>query len=114
MTSYILEMSIDIDSHRPYGPKVENALKKMGEQIIDCLLPLGFENRIRGISLYHPDEECEVRGIDFAAWSLQPCVVAAEFRQVPFLVQAVQAIAGLFDNPEGFSVSCRLLSLKPR
>ena len=109
---YIIEIEVSIDSRRPYSDKIAKALEDIQEQFFSCLIPLGFEGRSRGVNLYHPDEECEMRGIDFAARTFRVGIVADELRQVPFLIQLVQALCGLFDQPDGFSVSSRLFSFR--
>lgn len=105
---FLLEMSITIDPHRPEGKTADKICNDIAQKMVDVLLPLGFECR-RNTYWYHPDEECEMRGIDFQALDIQVGIVAGEFRQLPPLAQIVQALASLYDEPGGVSCSSRIL-----
>lgn len=112
MAMFLLEMSIIIDPHRPEGKTTDKICNDIAQRIVDVLLPLGFECR-RNTHWYHPDEESEMRGIDFQALDVQAGLVVDEFRQLPPLVQIVQALSSLYDEPGGISCSSRILRAEP-
>ena len=109
---FLLEMSITVDPHCAAGKNADNICNEIAQKIVDVLLPLGFECR-RNTRWYHPDEESEMRGIDFQALDVQAGLVVDEFRQLPPLVQIVQALSSLYDEPGGTSCSSRILRAEP-
>lgn len=96
---FLLEISIIIDPHRTEGKITDSICNDIAQIIIDVLLPLGFECK-RNTHWYHPDEECEMRGIYFQALGIQAGIVVDEFRQLPPLVQIAQALSSLYDKPD--------------
>lgn len=109
---FLLEMSITIDPHCTEGKNADNICNEYAQKIVDVLLPLGFECK-RNTHWYHPDEECEMRGIYFQALDVQAGIVTDEFRKLPSLAQLVQALASLYDDPAGVSCSSRILRAEP-
>ncbi|MCG0325446.1 hypothetical protein L4X33_15255 [Phocaeicola vulgatus] len=109
---FLLEISIIIDPHRTEGKITDSICNDIAQKIIDVLLPLGFECK-RNTHWYHPDEECEMRGIYFQALGIQAGIVVDEFRQLPPLVQITQALSSLYDKPGDLSCSSRILRAEP-
>lgn len=109
---YLFKATVTVRQQRVTSQKSEQALQEFAEQnFLSVLNPLLISSLIsskQSFSYYHPDEEAEMKAIDYVELhiSLQrPC---KRFRSVVALSQLVLALSNLFDGTAGTEVQCSL------
>lgn len=105
---YLFKATITVRQQRVASEKSEQALQEFSEQdFLPVLNPLLISSK-QSFSYYHPDEEAEMKAIDYVELhiSLQrPC---KRFRSVVALSQLVLALSNLLDGTAGTEVQCSL------
>lgn len=105
---YLFKATITVRQQRVASEKSEQALQEFAEQdFLPVLNPLLISSK-QSFSYYHPDEEAEMKAIDYVELhiSLQrPC---KRFRSVVALSQLVLALSNLLDGTAGTEVQCSL------
>jgi|GEM_PF-3595550 hypothetical protein len=105
---YLFKATVTVRQQRVASQKSEQALQEFAEQnFLSVLNPLLISSK-QSFSYYHPDEEAEMKAIDYVELhiSLQrPC---KRFRSVVALSQLVLALSNLFDGTAGTEVQCSL------
>ena len=105
---YLFKATVTVRQQRVASQKSEQALQEFAEQnFLSVLNPLLISSK-QSFSYYHPDEEAEIKAIDYVELhiSLQrPC---KRFRSVVALSQLVLALSNLFDGTAGTEVQCSL------
>ena len=107
-TKYLFKATVTVRQERVASEKSEQALRNFAEQnFLQVLNPLLISSK-QSFSYYHPDEEAEMKAIDYVELhiSLQrPC---KRFRSVVALSQLVLALSNLLDGTAGTEVQCSL------
>lgn len=105
---YLFKATVTVRQQRVASQKSEQALQEFAEQnFLSVLNPLLISSK-QSFSYYHPDEEAEMKAIDYVELhiSLQrPC---KRFRSVVALSQLVLDLSNLFDGTAGTEVQCSL------
>lgn len=108
---YSLEFVFNINPHSIVTETLLQKLKAHETQLLQCLTPVGMYRLNSGAAYFHPDDESELRGVEFVCWEIHIRANCRTIREVPFVIQIAQGIAGLFDDPDGTGCSCRLLKM---
>ena len=103
---YRFKATITIRQGRAASKKSEESLRCYADvQLLSVLNPLRISCK-QSFSYYHPDEEAEVRGIDYVELILHLQRDCKRFRSVVSLSQLVRALSDLFDGTAGTQVRC--------
>lgn len=57
---------------------------------------------------YHPDEEAEVRGIDYVALNVSLTFQCKKFRSLVYVAQIIQSLTALYDGTSGVAYQCNI------
>ena len=109
---YILDLEIVIDPHCQENQKILQGLKNCEAHLMQTFDTLPFYKKESGPDYYHPDEYSEMGDIDNVRWRLRLHGCCGNLREVPFLLQLVQALTGLYDDPSGLACYHRLLEIR--
>lgn len=104
---YRFKATITVRQGRVASPQAEQALREFAKYLTDVLTPL-YIRCDQKPSYYHPDEESEMRDIDYMELILQLHRDCKRVQSVVFLSQIVHALSSLYDNTGQTRVLCSL------
>ncbi|MBR4276548.1 MAG: hypothetical protein IKQ32_06240 [Prevotella sp.] len=105
---YRFKAIITVRQGRIASEKSEEALRSYAEHLLLSVLnPLRISCK-QSFAYYHPDEEAEMRGIDYVELNLHIWRDCKRFRSVVSLSQLVRALSDIFDGTADTQVLCQI------
>ena len=105
---YRFKAIITVRQGRVATEKSEEALRSYAEGLLLSVTnPLHISCK-QSFSYYHPDEEAEMRGIDYVELRLHLWRDCKRFRSVVSLSQLVRALSDLYDGTADTQVLCQI------
>lgn len=105
---YRFKATITVRQGRVATDESEQALQNYAK---DNLLPVLLHPRMecrQSFAYYHPDEESEMKGIDYVELNIRILRDCKRFRSVLSLSQLVRALSDLFDDTADTQVLCQI------